>query len=294
MGKLMYFNEERVAQECICCASRALNRSSAIVAPFVAKRIWGYDPVEITEDWGFRDIKPGFAYSLCNSVHCSSCGAVFLDIRFTDHELSLLYEGYRNDAYTSLRDLYEPGYAEKNKFFLGRAPYIEIIEEYLLKSIPLPNKILDWGGDTGKNTPFKSMAEVFDIYDISNKKVVEGATIVSKKDLFLKEYDLIVCANVLEHVPYPSDLLIDIKKAMNEMSVLYIEVPLEDVVRNNQSDLHLFKRHWHEHINFFSEISLRRLLQNIGLEIHSLSEIQVNVAGKSCYIFQIACKVKAN
>jgi hypothetical protein len=227
-------------------------------------------------------------------MYCEDCGFLFLDMRFSEAEYTNLYQDYRGEAYTVLRDFYEPGYSFRNRELEAGIDYINAVEIFLEPLVRFPLRILDWGGDTGKNTPFKSMAEVFDIYDISNKKVVEGATIVSKKDLFLKEYDLIVCANVLEHVPYPSDLLIDIKKAMNEMSVLYIEVPLEDVVRNNQSDLHLFKRHWHEHINFFSEISLRRLLQNIGLEIHSLSEIQVNVAGKSCYIFQIACKVKAN
>jgi hypothetical protein len=285
---------ERISTECVCCAHKDLKSSPAILMPFLAHRIFGWETVVIDETWGLNTIKNGHAYSICKSMYCEDCGFLFLDMRFSEAEYTNLYQDYRGEAYTVLRDFYEPGYSFRNRELEAGIDYINAVEIFLEPLVRFPLRILDWGGDTGKNTPFKSMAEVFDIYDISNKKVVEGATIVSKKDLFLKEYDLIVCANVLEHVPYPSDLLIDIKKAMNEMSVLYIEVPLEDVVRNNQSDLHLFKRHWHEHINFFSEISLRRLLQNIGLEIHSLSEIQVNVAGKSCYIFQIACKVKAN
>jgi hypothetical protein len=62
-------------------------------------------------------------------------------------------------------------------------------------------------------------------------------------------------------VPYPSDLLTDITKAMDKESVLFIEVPLENVVLNNNGDLHTLKKHWHEHINFYSEKSLCLLLK---------------------------------
>jgi hypothetical protein len=79
---------------------------------------------------------------------------------------------------------------------------------------------------------------------------------------------------------------------MNNESVLYIEVPLENVILNNSSDLHAVKKHWHEHINFYSEKSLRLLAQNSGLEVIDLKRLQVTAGGQPGYLFQIACKLK--
>ena len=55
------------------------------------------------------------------------------------------------------------------------------------------------------------------------------------------------------------------------------------------------KRHWHEHINFYSEISLRNMIENSGLEILKFEVLDYSFAlnysniGK---IFMIACKIK--
>jgi hypothetical protein len=195
--------------------------------------------------------------------------------------------------YNSLRELYEPGYTSKNNGLNSGASYIVDIENFLRPHLTFPLTVLDWGGDTGKNTPFKDENSVFDIYDISKKDVIPGANLVSKEDAILKKYSLVVCSNVLEHVPYPSDVLYEIKNTMDVDSVLYIETPLEDLVFNNTDDLHLKKKHWHEHINFYSEQSLRRLIENVGLEVSDLSMLQVSMLGKSSYIFQIACRLKS-
>ncbi|MDP3122717.1 class I SAM-dependent methyltransferase [Polynucleobacter sp.] len=292
MTKREHFSGERVAQECICCASKKLNRSSAIVMPFIAKRIWGYDPVEITADWGFRDIKPGFAYSLCNSLHCLNCGVVFLDIRFTDRELSLLYEGYRDDTYTSLRELFEPGYAEKNKFFSGRAPYIEGIEAFLLERIPAPNKILDWGGDTGVNTPLLTKAKEVHVFDISGMATIDGVKAVSLDEIKQNQYDLIICSQVLEHIPYPHNILQDIVSAMSDSTILYLEVPYEEVMREfaGSPDLAQRKRHWHEHINFFSLDSMRKLVEGAGLELIEIVPNEISLGWRTAVVTSVLCR----
>lgn len=286
------FSGERVAQECICCASKRLNKASAIVMPFIAKRIWGYDPVEITADWGMRDIKPGFAYSLCNSVHCLSCDALFLDIRFTDHELALLYDGYRDDAYTSLREFYEPGYAEKNTFFSGRAPYIKDIEEFLLQRIDAPNKVLDWGGDTGINTPLLGIAKEVHVFDISGMATIEGVRAVSRDEIKENSYDLIICSQVLEHIPYPHKLLRDIVSAMSDSTILYLEVPYEEVMREfvGSPDLAQRKHHWHEHINFFSLDSIGRLIEAAGLESIEIVPNEISLGWRTAVVTSVLCR----
>jgi hypothetical protein len=286
--------KERVSTQCVCCGSENIKSSPAIIMPFVAHRIFDWVPAVIDETWGLSTIKNGNAYSICKSLYCSNCGFLFLDVRFSDNELSRLYDDYRGVEYNNLRESYEPGYTLRNNSLNAGIEYIKDIEDFLAPHLNYPLTILDWGGDTGKNTPFKSNNETFDIYDISNKDVITGATIVRKEEVLSNKYSLIVCSNVLEHVPYPSTLLLDIVNAMDNDSILYLETPLEDVVLNNENDLHLLKKHWHEHINFYSEKSLEHLVKNVGLEVLSLNKLQVTAGGKSLYVFQVACKLKSD
>ncbi len=67
----------KIATACPCCGGEALTRSPAVLMPFVAHRAFGWQPVEITPDWGLRTIPTGLAYPLCNSVQCEGCGLVF-------------------------------------------------------------------------------------------------------------------------------------------------------------------------------------------------------------------------
>jgi len=227
---------ERIASSCVCCKSRALKKSPAILMPFLAHRVFGWEPVEITDDWGLNTIRNGMAYSICNSVQCDNCGHLFLDIRFNESEMNSLYDGYREKDYTDLREKYEPGYKERNDRLNSAIEYIPDIEQFLSPHLAFPISILDWGGDTGKNTPFQTRNKLLHIYDISNKPVtINGAIKIDKSTATRTQYDLIICSNVLEHIPHPIDIVLDIKMSMRIDTVLYIEVPLEDIVRTNDA-----------------------------------------------------------
>ena len=140
--------------QCVCCGSKALAKSPAILMPFVAHRVFGWKPVVIDDSWGLKTIRNGTAYTICNSVYCSDCGFLFLDIRFSEEELKSLYDGYRDKQYTDLREIYEPGYTTRNDSLNAGINYIADIETFLSPYLSFPISILDWGGDTGKNTPF--------------------------------------------------------------------------------------------------------------------------------------------
>jgi len=286
--------KERIATNCVCCECRDLKKSPAILMPFIAHRVWGWVPVEITENWGLLTIKKGMAYSICNSLQCNNCGLIFLDIRFNEHECNALYDGYRGKEYTELREKYEPGYKERNDLLDSGITYLPEIEQFLLPYVKFPVNMLDWGGDTGKNTPFKNKNHIFHIYDVSNKQVILGAVNVDKTTVLNTKYDLIVCSNVLEHVPYPIELLVEIKHSMQKDTLLYVEVPFEEIMRNSDSENNLLtkKRHWHEHINFFSENSLNILLEKCELKIVELKQLKVSVANKICYQFIAICRLK--
>lgn len=286
-------HHERIANLCVCCGSNVLDKSPAILMPFVAHRAFGWKPVEITDSWGLKTIKNGMAYSLCNTVLCRNCDHLFLDIRFSESEMNSLYKGYREHDYTELREKYEPGYGKRNLKLNSGVNYIDAIENFLSLHLDFPVSILDWGGDTGKNTPYKKRNKLFHVYDISNKSVlVAGAKKVDMEDAIDTHYDLIVCSNVLEHAPYPADIISNIKALMHADTVLYIEIPLEDIVRSCDSDTKLAnKRHWHEHINFFSESSIRALLSNIGLEVIDFKLLKANAGSNTSWQQLIACKL---
>lgn len=290
----MKYQIERIAKKCVCCGSNDLNKLPAIIMPFVADRALGYKPVQIDKSWGLNSIKEGMAYSICNTLYCTNCDFLFLDVRFSESELNNLYEDYRGTHYSLLRENYEPGYLKKNNVLINGIDYIVKIEDFLKPYIKLPVSILDWGGDTGKNTPFKEKNKNFHVFDISSKLPINGAKFVDKETIFNTFYDVIICSNVLEHVPFPSDLILDIRKAMNKETVLYIEVPLEEIIRTSIDLAKTFslKKHWHEHINFFSEDSLVTLLNRSGLEIIELKkEERIFGEASSSYMFQIACRL---
>jgi hypothetical protein len=290
--------DERIASRCICCDGDALKKSPAILMPFIAKRTFDWEPVEITDDWGLRDIKSGVAYPLCNSVQCTVCGALFLDIRFSDSEMSSLYSGYRDEEYSAVRERFEPGYKSRNKIILGGATHIPKVEAFLSAYVTPPLKILDWGGDTGLNTPFKSRSKLFHVYEISDKPTIQGASRVEKKTIQNTVYDLIVLAHVLEHVPYPAKTITEICSVMGKDTILYIEVPHEDLVRLNSGSQNLLakKKHWHEHINFFTGQSLKLLLERCGLRALGMQSLETTdeTAGdvKQWHVFAIACKLQ--
>jgi hypothetical protein len=135
---------------------------------------------------------------------------------------------------------------------------------------------------------------VVHIYDISNKPVLAGAQLVNKNTAFNTKYDLVICSNVLEHVPYPAELIVEIKNTMGKDTVLYVEVPYEDIVRETSTDQnwHLKKKHWHEHINFYTEKALLSMLNLCGLDMIATRQLNASAGGSSKFLFQVACKIK--
>jgi hypothetical protein len=220
------------------------------------------------------------------------CHLLFLDIRFSEAEISRLYKDYRGYEYTALRDRYEPGYSTLNEGLTQGINYLDAIETFLAPYLPETITLLDWGGDTGVNTPFKrGDRNSIHVYDISGADTTGKIRKVSRQTAADSRYDLIVCSNVLEHVPYPKQLLEDVRSAMQASTVLYIEVPRENLVRDNPDPSILLtkKRHWHEHVNFFSERALMALLRSAKLTVLGFHLREIFSEGKLHSHFMIAC-----
>lgn len=267
-----------IADACICCGGTHLASSPAVLMPFVASRALGHEPLQITAEWGMRDLQPGMAYTLCHSLQCCECGLLFLDYRFTPAQMAALYDGYRGPDYTQQRDRFEPGYAKTvAQDYNIRHAYVSEVESWLSVRLPEQPFVLDWGGGDGLNTPFLGRTRVH-VYDISGVPLVEGAVradphIVSQGAM--PGYDLLVCMQVLEHVADPLSMLQGMLPFMAERTLLYLEVPHEALVREQPlgTGVASRKRHWHEHINFFTEASLRCLAARAGL--HTVDTLRV-------------------
>jgi SAM-dependent methyltransferase len=102
-----------------------------------------------------------------------------------------------------------------------------------------------------------------------------GYTLVrSEKDLISRgPFDLIICDNVLEHVPLPSETIRLFSSLSSEGSLLYISVPdFEEEILNRE--INIAKRGlpismsfnpW-EHLNYFDSKSLDRLVESSGFK----------------------------
>lgn len=288
----------KIAKRCVCCDGDRLAASPAVLMPFLAHRIFGWETTEVTADWGLRDLGPGRAYSLCNTLACAACGLIFLDMRFDDEEMAALYRGYRGPDYCATRTRFEPGYADRNALLGEGSPYAGEIEAllspHLAPHLGAAIRVLDWGGDTGLNTPFRGRAAAHHVYDISDKPVVAGAERVGLEQAGAGGYDLVVSAHVLEHVSFPVRLLRDMAGAMTDQSILYLEFPHEELMRRPDSDGRAqAKRHWHEHINFFSEAAVDAMTVQAGLEIVQRISHAVSAGGATCQVFSVIARLRA-
>ncbi|GLV24735.1 hypothetical protein TomTYG45_11750 [Sphingobium sp. TomTYG45] len=205
--------------------------------------------------------------------------------------MDAIYAGYREEAYVTLREHYEPGYHERNSALVEAVSYKGEVEEFLAPHVSDPLTVLDWGGDTGANTPFENRRVSLDIFDISGKEVDGDAKAVTREQATSSKYRLIVCSQILEHIPYPSDLLLVVRQAMDQGSILYIEVPYEEIMRRDVEGREKEKRHWHEHVNFYSPSSMAALLKNCGLKIVDTNILMTEVAGRKVHILQAACRL---
>jgi SAM-dependent methyltransferase len=263
--------------------------------PFVAHRAFGWVPVEITPDWGLNTVPTGKAYTICASLQCQDCGHLFLDMRFADDQMEALYRDYYGEDYARLRETYEPGYYQKNETFKVPVNYTGQIESLLRPYFPSPPRILDWGGGRGLNTPFRRWNAGHHLLDISERAPVEGAVYVQRDQLIPGAYDLVVCANVLEHIPYPEDLLAELKTCLRPDTLIYLELPYETILRTSNDDrsAYLRKKHWHEHINFFTPASLRALLSRAGIEIVEIQAVNVAPPEAPSFNFMAVCRLAA-
>jgi hypothetical protein len=147
------------------------------------------------------------------------------------------------------------------------------IYQTFLGSLKFDN-ILDYGGGISSFLSDVVLNSNVEVYDVGSG------------NFKLKSYDLIYMGHVLEHVNYPVQTIKEILPLMLDNSIFIGEVPMEHV-NIKQSFMSNKIRIQHEHINFFSLDSVRKLCNAVDLELLS---VFMHYGPDFNHIIFIACK----
>lgn len=282
-----------IAKNCPNCLSNSLEKSPAILMPFIAKTVFDWEPVLISPEDKFQTLESGKSYTNCNSVFCNNCYLLFLDIRFNNEEMNNLYKDYRGEKYINLREQFEPGYANRNKILETQIHYMDLIEGFISRNSNNDFKtLLDWGGGNGVNTPFLNKSSVKKyIYDIAEDQIPKEE-VEYIADLKRKKFDLIVCLHVFEHLPFPLKSIQELLKNLKGNGYIYIEVPKESIIDDMLLNRNVLnnKKHWHEHVNFFSIKSLIELIKAAGLSLIDINSKNVTKDNFKLNIYQLIAR----
>ena len=259
---------------CVLCGGELYTRQSGVVAPFLARRIWEGNAPEV------------------ELVECRSCSFLFFNPRLEPGEEQRLYAGYRREEYQRVRQACEPWYTSAFNAKLSNPQHLAARREKLgpilaahVAGMKRP-RILDFGGDRGQLIEgLVPDAEGY-TYDISAVDPVPGiARCRDLEECRSREFDLIVCSNVLEHVGFPRSIVDQILQIAAPGTQIFIEVPFESpfgatlvVRRLIQFGLLALLRPsiaWslarpgmlyvmHEHINYFNTESLQAMMTGSG------------------------------
>lgn len=221
-------------------------------------------------------------------------------------EAAAYYSGYRSDRYLLQRQQYEPFYTRKVHAQVAAWLASPLRSKALLTSLNKCDahqpfcQILDWGGGSGallSEIPASSKA----VYDLDETEPQPGIRRFSSADQMDAAWDLIICAQVLEHLSDPFEALCSMCLQLRSGGLLYLELPDQQWHDGWQPRcgrlawLRFLCRHpkllmiadcigtacrvkfgWlpaygfvpmREHINFFTLSSMQALVQRAGLEL---------------------------
>lgn len=194
---------------------------------------------------------------------CKDCQFIFLNPRLNDEETLKIYdyliEGHKFK--TPKTENISPFDSEKERRIR------EMLGKYIDKEARI---ILDYGGCDGRmciNLRNKYKCEIIDIVKYILYEGIEylGNNI---KHIENKQYDVILLSHILEHLSYPLELILDLKKNLKYINgIILISVPCgyisewKDGIKEPLT-----------HCNFFSQPSLKKCLSLAGYQLMEIKE----------------------
>lgn len=279
--------EISVINYCPICRATEIDYSQSVLSPFFAYRTLGIKSLRIL-DGEFDDLQAGESYFPTSTMYCHSCSSVCCNIRFDGETMNRYYTNYQGDEFIEQRVKFEPSFRSRllqrsnNNYFRLRGEsitYTNVINDLIKEFVKFTDiKVLDFGGGTGSNSPFRGDA-VIDLIELGDEDETRN----------LRSYDVVSILNVLEHVMDPIDVLRRAGGFAKQRSGLVaIEVPFESFMQEQNLSVGVKKKIWTEHVNCFSKKGLEKCMNLAGLEIikevslintgHASKEIRENNA----------------
>lgn len=204
----------RSVRGCLCCGCTELHAETTLISPFLARRALAVES------------------ELTALLFCRQCGFRFFERGLAADEAARYYAGYRDEAYYAQRHAYEPFYTRGAHrdiaTFLASAQRRQALAAALAEAGAAASfgAVLDYGGGDGgliADIP----AERRTVFDFSGAAPVAGISEASGDFARSHHWDLVVCAQVLEHVDDPAATLRDLTGLLAPQGWLYLEVPDE-------------------------------------------------------------------
>ncbi len=227
---------------------------------------------------------------------CGNCQTGFFDKRYTDNEMADIYREYRGSEYLKKRSKWEPWYTNLYNSNHDSDQWIESrkksLTEFLSRAnINECNIVVDVGGDRGQYIPDIALSKI--VIDISDKELCDNVARLNRIG-DLPFADLVIYAHVLEHVSNP---IHELQMIFQKTNQIYVEVPfgIPEINKYRRSlgrfVLYLLSsmtpKLWtrnacpatgrkvapkkmltqSEHLTFFSERSMERIAQVLGLNL---------------------------
>lgn len=202
---------------------------------------------------------------------CTTCGLVFLE-NF-DHI---------SDTFYNESKMRESDSNKEWQLYMNECLVDDTRRAELVKPLIINKSILDFGcGGGGFLIKIKNFAlncdgieKDDDFRDILNKEY--GIKVYEDIDNCNEKYDFITMFHVLEHLKDPKSILIKLSNLLKPGGSILIEVPNAD-----DALLTLYKNkpfseftYWSCHLYLFNNYSLRKLVEDSGLKINYVKQIQ--------------------
>lgn len=198
------------------------------------------------------------------STVCKSCGFIFTNPRLTAEEISIKYAMINELGSVKKRFKEHPA-----SNLDMRAKRIYSLIRSVHKAAGESLRVLDYGGASGYNLiPFVENGNFCYILDYEKWDLPSGIEYLGKDLTVLQNndfFDVTLLLHTLEHVVEPKHFLQDVSAHLSESGLLYVEIPFG-----------CFREYKNlaepsTHLNFFSEESIYKGFDSIGLSVVYLS-----------------------
>ena len=204
-----------------------------------------------------------------NVAFCEHCSHIFLQSLPSRSILSELYKKFYSYP-SALKKGFEPTrdneflkiFNSEMRFIKGDRSILEIgcFDGYIINKLKKKFKNI-FGCDPSPGA------------EIGKKRGLKIKKNFFSKDLYRKNFDIIIGRHIFEHLINLSKFLNDIKYKLNKKGILVLEVPNVDFFLNNGL-LTIFSL---QHIQYFNEASIKKVLDLNGFKINRIFKSQENL-----------------